>query len=121
MHQLFPFLDLGLVVTELPRDDLHSTGDLFLQAGLMLTFNTTLATTGPFDVGEVLGFVGYAGGLARLGGGGPSLGCDGICWKVLYPMKRKARVSTAETRIGKCQEERGAGTSFKRQCVPTVP
>lgn len=76
-------------MTELPRDDLHSTGDLFLQAGLMLTFSATLATTGPFDAGEVLGFVGCAGGLAGLGGGGPSLGSDGICWKVLCPDEEK--------------------------------
>lgn len=89
MHQLFPFLDLGLVVTEFPRDDLHSTGDLFLQAGLMLTLSATLATTRPFDVGEVLRFVGCTGGLARLGGGGPSLRCDGICWKVLCPDEEK--------------------------------
>ena len=83
MHQLFPFLDLGLVVTELSRDDLHSTGDLLLQAGLTLAFSATLATAGPFDAGEVLGFVGRAGGLARLGGGGRRFGCDGICWKIL--------------------------------------
>jgi hypothetical protein len=85
MHQLFPFLDLGLVVTELSRDDLYSAGDPVLQAGLQ----RYLATAGPFDAGEVLGFVGHTGGLARLGGGGLRVGCDGICRKVLCPDEEK--------------------------------
>ena len=35
-------------------------------------------------------------------------------------MKRRARVSTTETGIGRFQEEGGAGTLFKQQCVPAV-
>lgn len=80
MHQLFPFLDLGLVVAELSRDDLHPTCDLFLQAGLTLTVSATLATAGPFDAGEVLGFVGRAGRLAGLGDSGLGVERDSIFW-----------------------------------------
>ena len=78
MHQLFSFFDLGLVVTELPRDDLHATGDPFLQAGLALSFGTTFATTGPLNASEIFGLVERAGGLNRLGTGGPGFG-----WEVL--------------------------------------
>lgn len=70
-------------MTELSRDDLHSTGDLFLQTGLVLTFGATLATTGPLDAGEVLGLVRRAARLTRLGTDSPRFGCHGLGWAIL--------------------------------------
>lgn len=83
LHQLSSFLDLGLVVAELSRDDLHSAGDFFLQAGLTLTFGAALATAGLLDAGGVLRLVQRAVGLTRLGADGLRFGCEGFCWKAL--------------------------------------
>ena len=83
MHQLLSFFDLGLIVTEFSRDDLHSAGDLFLQACLTLTFSASLATGGPLDSREVLGLVKRATGLIRLRTGGLGLGGDGLIREVL--------------------------------------
>ena len=82
VHQLFSFFDLGLVVTELPRDDLHSAGDPFPQAGLTLAFSAILATAGPLNVHDILGLVGRAEGLARLRTDGLGFGCDGLIWEI---------------------------------------
>ena len=83
MHQLFSFFDLGFVVTEFPRDDLHSTGDLFLQTGLTLRFSATLATAGPLDPSEIFGLIERRGWLTRLGTACPRFGCDGLTLEVL--------------------------------------
>jgi hypothetical protein len=89
MHQLFPFLDLGLVVTELSRDDLYSAGDPVLQAGLQ----RYLATAGPFDAGEVsdsLGTLeGWPGSEAAVLGSDATVSVGRSC----VQMKRKTRVS----------------------------
>lgn len=103
VHQLFPFFDLGLVVTKLSGDDLHSTGDLFPQASLALNFSATLATTGPFDARKAFGLVKCTGGLVRFGGGdlrfgsgglrfrsdGLRFGFYGLGWKVLCSYEQK--------------------------------
>lgn len=83
MHQFFSFFNLGFVVTELPRDDLHTAGDLFLQAGLTLTFSTTLATAGPLDASNILGLAECGGWLTRFGTCGPGFRCDGLTFEVL--------------------------------------
>jgi hypothetical protein len=70
-------------MTELSRNNLHSAGDLFLQAGLALTFSAALATAGPLDARNGLGFVKRAGGLNRLGTGGLGFGCGGLVGEVL--------------------------------------
>jgi len=83
VHQLFSFFDLGFVMTELPRDDLHSAGDLFLQAGLTLSFSATLATTGPLNARGILGLVECGRGLTSPGTGCPGFGCGGLTLEVL--------------------------------------
>ena len=70
-------------MTELPRDDLPSAGDLFLQAGLTLPFSTTLATTRPLDPSDVPGLVERAAGLNGLRTSGPRFVRDGLVWEVL--------------------------------------
>jgi hypothetical protein len=88
LHQLPSFLDLGLVVAELSRDDLHSAGDFFLQAGLTLTFAAALAIAGLLDAGGVLGLAQRAVGLTRLGTGSLRFGRDGFCWEALWGKER---------------------------------
>jgi len=83
VHQLFSFFDLGLVVTELSRNDLHPAGDLFLQAGLVLTFDATLATAGPLDASEALGLIRHTAKLTRLGTGVLGFGPDSRFWEAL--------------------------------------
>jgi len=84
VHQLFSFFDLGLVVTELSRNDLHSAGDLLLQTSLMLTFGAALATARPLDTGEILGLIKRTARLTRLGTGSLGFGRDGLVWVVLW-------------------------------------
>ena len=83
VHQLFSFLDLGLVMTELPRNNLHTAGDLFLQAGLTLPFSTTLTTTRSLDAGDVPGLVERTAGLNGLRTSGPRFVRDGLVWEIL--------------------------------------
>ena len=107
MHQLLSFFDLGLIVTEFSRDDLHSAGDLFLQAGLTLTFSTSLATGGPLDSREVLGLVTRSTGLIRLRTGGLWFRCDGLIREVLWQTKEVG--SNQQGRIGDWETEKGRG------------
>ena len=83
VHQLFSFFDLGLVVSKLSRDDLHSTRNLFLQARLTLSFGAALATARPFNAGEVLRLVRYTAELTRLRTSGLRFGCSGLGWEIL--------------------------------------
>lgn len=81
-HQLSTFFNLGLIVAELPGDDLHPTSDFLFQTGLALTFGATLAAGGPLDTAEVIG---RARLLIRFRAGGLLFGCDslGFGWGVL--------------------------------------
>ena len=85
VHQLFPFFNLGLIVAQLPSDDLHPTSNFFLQAGFVRTFGATLAASGPLDATEVIGFVERARLLQRFRTGGLLFGRDspGFSWGVL--------------------------------------